>query len=173
MSMAAGEYVSVSSQADTEAADLARESEELEEDPAGEQQELARIYVARGLDPQLADRVAAQLMKHDALQAHARDELGITEELAARPVQAALASAASFAVGASVPLLLCAVTSGTTLLLSVGIASLLCLLGLGALAAHTGGSPVAKGALRVLAWGCLAMGVTFVIGRLCNIVATS
>jgi vacuolar iron transporter family protein len=171
MSMAAGEYVSVSSQADTEGADLAREAEELKDDPAGEQQELAGIYVSRGLDPELANKVAAQFMKHNALEAHARDELGITEQLTAKPVQAALASAASFSIGAGIPLLVCAMTSGTTLVWSVAIASLFCLLGLGALAAHTGGSSVTKGALRVSAWGCLAMGATLLIGHLCDTVA--
>ncbi|HEY9136876.1 MAG TPA: VIT family protein [Terriglobus sp.] len=171
MSMAAGEYVSVSSQADTETADLELEAKELRNDPAGELQELAGIYMARGLDQDLAQRVAAQLMAHNALEAHARDELGITEALSARPVQAALASAASFAVGGAVPMIVCALSYGHTLVILTLITSIACLAALGALAARAGGAPRMKGALRVTLWGCLAMGATFAIGALCGTLA--
>ena len=166
MSMAAGEYVSVHSQADTEDADLAREREELRNDDKGEHEELKRIYVGRGLDPSLATEVAKQLMAHDALDAHARDELGITETLKARPIQAALSSAASFAIGASMPLLVAAVAPASSLIAGVSAISLIFLALLGALAARVGGAPVAPSALRVTFWGALAMGITAGIGAL-------
>jgi VIT1/CCC1 family predicted Fe2+/Mn2+ transporter len=160
MSMAAGEYVSVHSQADTEKADLDLERKELGRDDEGEHRELARIYVARGLDPSLARQVAEQLMAHDALGAHARDELGISESLAARPVQAALSSAASFAVGAMLPLLAVMLAPQTLLIPVVAGASLLFLAALGAWAASAGGASVITGATRVTFWGALAMAVT-------------
>jgi len=166
MSMAAGEYVSVHSQADTEKADLKREGQELSVDPAGEHEELADIYVGRGLDRSLATEVAQQLMAHNALQAHARDELGITDALTARPIQAALASAASFAAGAIVPLLMVSFSPQSLLLPLVAIASLLCLAALGAIAAQVGGAPVLTGALRVMFWGALAMAATAGVGAL-------
>jgi len=166
MSMAAGEYVSVRSQADTETADLARERRELASDVANEERELASIYVKRGLDPALAGQVATQLMAHDALGAHARDELGISEVLAARPVQAALASAASFAAGAALPLVVAAVAPTSLLGVAVAGSSLLFLAGLGALAARTGGAPVVAGAWRVTFWGAIAMALTAGIGAL-------
>lgn len=166
MSMAAGEYVSVSSQSDTEHADIARERQELAEDNEKEHAELAEIYVSRGLDPELARQVAVQLMKKDALGAHARDELGISEALAARPVQAALASAASFAVGAALPLLLVVVVPASVLLWTVSLSSLLFLALLGALAAYAGGSPILKSVWRVTFWGALAMGLTAGVGAL-------
>lgn len=165
-SMAAGEYVSVSSQADTEKADLELERTELATQPKAEQKELADIYVQRGLDPELARTVALQLMAHDALGAHARDELGLTENLAARPLQAAAASAASFSLGAALPLVTLAVAPASALALAVAIASLLCLAALGALAARSGGASAWKGAGRVLLWGALAMAATAAIGRL-------
>ena len=160
MSMAAGEFVSVSSQADTERADLARERHELESAPVSERAELAAIYVARGLTPALAEQVTDQLMAHDALGAHARDELGIVELHRARPIQAALASAVTFAVGALLPLITAAVAPRGATLPVVGGASLLFLAGLGALAARTGGAPVATATLRVTFWGALAMALT-------------
>jgi len=166
MSMAAGEYVSVYSQADTEQADLALEREELRTDEQGERKELTSIYVARGLDPSLAKQVAEQLMAHDALAAHARDELGISETLAARPVQAALSSAASFAVGAALPLAAVLISPETILIPVVAIASLVFLAVLGAWAAHAGGASVVKGATRVTLWGALAMAVTAGAGAL-------
>ena len=166
MSMAAGEYVSVHSQADTEKADLKREGQELSVDPAGEHEELADIYVGRGLDRSLATEVAQHLMAHNALQAHARDELGITDALTARPIQAALASAASFAAGAIVPLLMVSFSPQSLLLPLVAIASLLCLAALGAIAAQVGGAPVLTGALRVMFWGALAMAATAGVGAL-------
>jgi VIT1/CCC1 family predicted Fe2+/Mn2+ transporter len=166
MSMAAGEYVSVSSQADTERADLARERGELAANPELERAELIGIYVQRGLEPALAREVAEQLMAHDALAVHARDELGISETLGARPVQAALASAAAFAAGAALPLLT-VVLAPERLLLPVVIAtSLLFLVLLGGLAARAGGSAVVAGALRVAFWGTLAMALTAAVGRL-------
>ena len=166
MSMAAGEYVSVSSQADTEKADLARERHELETDSEFEHQELATIYVNRGLDPSLARQVADQLMAHDALAAHARDELGLTETHSARPIQAALASASTFAVGAAVPLLLMLVSPATyTIGLVVG-GTLLSLALLGGLAAQVGGANVVMGAGRVTLWGALAMIATAVVGAI-------
>lgn len=166
MSMAAGEYVSVHSQADTEKADLSRERTELETDPAAEQRELTAIYVTRGLDKPLAQQVAQQLMAHDALGAHARDELGISETLSARPVQAALASAASFAVGAAVPLAVTALAPGHQLIGWVAGTSLVCLALLGGVAARVGGADLTMGAMRVTFWGALAMLVTAGVGRL-------
>ncbi|MCX7273604.1 MAG: VIT family protein [Burkholderiales bacterium] len=164
MSMAAGEYVSVHSQADTERADLQRERAELAVDQAGELRELTAIYVARGLDPALAAQVAVQLTAHDALGAHARDELGISATLSARPVQAALASAASFAVGAVLPLAVALVAPRSLLLALVGGLSLVFLAMLGALAARAGGAPMARAAWRVSFWGALAMGLTAAVG---------
>jgi len=164
MSMAAGEYVSVSSQADTEQADLKREHKELDEDEQHEKKELASIYVSRGLDPLLARQVAEQLMKHDALGAHARDELGISATGTARPIQAALTSAATFAVGAVLPLLMVMVAPVADLIVLVSSASLLFLTLLGMLAAYTGGSGIIKGAFRVTFWGALAMGLTAAVG---------
>ena len=166
MSMAAGEYVSVHSQADTENADLARERAELEADPVAERRELTAIYVARGLEPALAQQVSAQLMKHDALGAHARDELGISETLSARPVQAALASAASFAVGAVLPLAVAALAPQRGLIAWVATASLLFLAVLGAVAARVGGAHALVGAGRVTFWGALAMAITAGVGAL-------
>ncbi len=166
MSMAAGEYVSVHSQEDTEQADLALERIELRNDDKGEHAELAAIYVGRGLDPRLAAQVAQQLMAHDALGAHARDELGISPALSANPVQAAFASAGSFAVGAVMPLMVAALAPGVGLLLTVSGTSLLFLAGLGALAAHAGGANIVPGAIRVTFWGALAMGVTTGVGAL-------
>jgi VIT1/CCC1 family predicted Fe2+/Mn2+ transporter len=164
LSMAAGEYVSVSSQADTERADLALERRELARDPEGEVQELAGIYVRRGLDPALALTVAQQLMAHDPLAAHARDELGIVGELAARPLQAALASAAAFAVGAALPILTATIAPRSQLSPFVAASSLCSLVVLGALAARTGGASAVIGAARVAFWGALAMTVTAVVG---------
>jgi VIT1/CCC1 family predicted Fe2+/Mn2+ transporter len=166
MSMAAGEYVSVHSQADTEAAELARESGELESDHESEVRELTAIYTGRGLNEPLARQVAEELMKHDALGAHARDELGITEQLSARPIQAALASAASFAVGAALPLLVTAFAPVRLLIPGVAASSLAFLAALGAIAAHAGGASVAMGAWRVFFWGALAMAATSGIGAL-------
>ena len=166
MSMAAGEYVSVSSQADTEKADLARERTELAADSEHEQAELASIYVARGLEPVLATQVAERLMAHDALTAHARDELGISDTLSARPIQAAFASAGTFAVGAAMPLLAALLAPAATLVPVVSAASLACLVALGVLAARTGGAPVMRSALRVTFWGALAMGLTAGVGAL-------
>lgn len=166
MSMAAGEYVSVSSQADTEAADLAREREELLTEPESEHLELAMIYQSRGLTPELASQVAHQLTEHDALGAHARDELGISEISTARPVQAALTSAATFALGASLPLVAALLAPVAQVTGVVAATSTLFLGGLGALAAKAGGAPVAKGALRVVFWGALAMAVTAFVGRI-------
>ena len=166
MAMAAGEYVSVHSQADTEKADLKLERAELKSDDEGERQELAAIYVARGLDRMLAKKVAEQLMAHDALGAHARDELGINEALRARPIQAALASAASFSVGASMPLLVTAVAPAASLIPLVAGTSLLFLAFLGGLAARVGGASMRLGAGRVTFWGALAMAVTAGVGAL-------
>jgi len=166
MSMAAGEYVSVSSQSDTETADLARESAELANDNKFEHEELAAIYVKRGLDVELARQVAAQLMAKDALGAHARDELGISDTLAARPVQAAFASACSFTVGAALPLLLVFFVPLFALVWVVSGSSLAFLALLGALAARTGGSPVLKSVVRVTFWGALAMSLTAAVGAL-------
>jgi len=166
MSMAAGEYVSVSSQADTEAADLTRERAELRDAPERELEELRQIYVRRGLDADLATRVATQLMAHDPLGAHARDELGLTEVHTARPVQAALASAVTFAVGAALPLITAAVVPTGQILVYVPAASLVCLAALGGLSAGAGGAPRGRAALRVTFWGALAMALTAVVGRL-------
>jgi vacuolar iron transporter family protein len=166
MSMAAGEYVSVSSQADTEQADLSRERKELRDNIKGEKKELANIYIKRGLTPELAVEVAEQLMAKDALEAHARDELGISETIAARPVQAAFASAASFAVGAAMPMLVSLLTPVSILVWLVSIASLLFLAVLGAVAAYTGGANVLKGAVRVTFWGAVAMAATAAVGAL-------
>jgi VIT1/CCC1 family predicted Fe2+/Mn2+ transporter len=166
MSMAAGEYVSVRSQSDSEQAALNLERAELKADDAGERRELTAIYVSRGLDPALAKQVAEQLMAHDALGAHARDELGITETLSARPIQAAFTSAASFAVGAATPLLVVAAVSGPRLIAVVAGTSLLFLAILGGLAARVGGASVVVGALRVTFWGALAMALTAGVGTL-------
>ena len=164
MSMAAGEYVSVHTQADTERADLDLERKELKADTQGEHRELAAIYVARGLDPSLAKRVAEQLMAHDALGAHARDELGISEKLRARPTQAALASAASFAVGAAMPLLVTITAPPAALIPLVAGSSLVFLAMLGGIAARVGGAGVLLGATRVTFWGALAMALTAGVG---------
>ncbi len=166
MSMAAGEYVSVRSQADTEEADLARERGELAADADAELAELTRIYVGRGLDAELARRVAVQLTAHDALAAHARDELGIVEEQRARPVVAAVTSAGTFAVGAVAPLVVALATPIAALPVVVVATSLVFLGGLGALAASAGGASPARGALRVGVWGALAMGLTYGVGAL-------
>jgi VIT1/CCC1 family predicted Fe2+/Mn2+ transporter len=170
MSMAAGEYVSVHSQADTEGADLARERAEIAADPAAEQRELAAIYTGRGLEPALAQQVAVQLMQHDAIGAHARDELGISATLSARPVQAALASAASFAVGAALPLVV-AVLAPNGLAGWVAGSSLVFLAALGAVAARAGGASLWRGAWRVTLWGALAMAITAAAGSLFGAVA--
>ena len=164
MSMAAGEYVSVSSQADTEKADLARERQELTANPAFERLELAQIYESRGLDAALAKQVAEQLMAHDALGAHARDELGLTDTHAARPLQAAGASAATFSVGAALPLLLAWIVPREALMPTVSAGSLVCLALLGALAARVGGAQPWMAALRVSFWGAAAMVATAVVG---------
>jgi vacuolar iron transporter family protein len=166
MSMAAGEYVSVSSQSDTETADIARERQELHEQPESEHRELAAIYEARGLTPELATQVAGQLMAHDALGAHARDELGVSDTLAARPVQAALTSALTFTAGAALPLLTALVVPATSIAVAVAATSLVFLIALGALSARVGGSPVLKAAGRVAFWGALAMGLTAGVGKL-------
>jgi vacuolar iron transporter family protein len=166
LSMAAGEYVSVSSQADTERADLARERGELAAAPDAERAELAGIYVARGLSPELALQVADQLTAHDALGAHARDELGLHETTRARPIQAAVASAASFAVGAAPPAVLAALLPAGALTTVVVGVTLGLLVGLGAAAARLGGAPLLRGALRVAFWGAVAMGCTAAVGRL-------
>jgi vacuolar iron transporter family protein len=171
MSMAAGEYVSVHSQADTEHAELELERKELKTDRGGEHKELAAIYVARGLEPALAKQVAKQLMAHDALGAHARDELGISETLSARPLQAALASAASFAVGAAMPLLVTVIAPESALIPMVSGTSLVFLALLGGLAARAGGAGVTVGAIRVTFWGALAMGMTAGVGALFGTVA--
>lgn len=166
MSMAAGEYVSVSSQADVEGADLARERDELATQPDAELAELTHIYIERGLTPELARQVAEQLTSHDALGTHARDELGLSEITAARPLQAALASAGSFAVGAALPVLIVAFAP-TTSLTTLVIASTLVLLSLlGALAAKVGGAPTGRGALRVAFWGAIAMAASALVGKL-------
>lgn len=166
LSMAAGEYVSVSSQADTEASDVARETRELAEQPEFEKEELTQIYMKRGLDRETAVKVAEQLMAKDALGAHARDELHISEVTEARPIQAALTSALTFAIGAALPLLIALVTPQDTLLPAVMAGSLVCLAALGVLGARAGGASLWKGALRVTFWGALAMAVTAAIGRL-------
>ena len=171
MSMAAGEYVSVSSQSDTEKADLVRERKELDASPDDELRELQSIYVGRGLDPALALQVAHQLTAHDALEAHARDELGLTAMHAARPVQAAMASAATFAVGAALPLAVAAIVPVGWVLPAVSVSSLAFLTLLGSLAAGAGGSSRFRGAVRVTFWGALAMLVTALIGRAFGTVA--
>ncbi len=166
MSMAAGEYVSVSSQSDTEKADLARESKELADDPAFEREELAGIYIKRGLDPLLAAQVAEQLMAKDALAAHAKDELHISDMTAARPIQAALTSAITFAIGAALPLAIVFVAPLNALVPAVSIASLAFLVVLGAAGARTGGAPMPVAIFRVTLWGAIAMALTAGIGRL-------
>jgi VIT1/CCC1 family predicted Fe2+/Mn2+ transporter len=166
LSMAAGEYVSVSSQADTEQADLDLERRELASDPEAEEDELTAIYVGRGLDPDLARTVARQLTMKDALAAHARDELGLTAEFAARPLQAALASAATFALGAGVPVLSIVLAPPAALAIVVSMVSLLCLVALGAIAARAGGASMVRGAARVALWGLLAMAATAGVGEL-------
>jgi VIT1/CCC1 family predicted Fe2+/Mn2+ transporter len=166
MSMAAGEYVSVRSQADSETAALDLERTELAADDAGEVRELTAIYVARGLDPALAGQVAAQLMAHDALGAHARDELGISETLSARPIQAALTSALAFGIGAALPLAVAALVPAAALVPVVSGTSLVFLAILGGLAARVGGASMTKGALRVTFWGALAMALTAGVGKL-------
>jgi vacuolar iron transporter family protein len=171
MSMAAGEYVSVRSQADTEEADLARERHELETTPELEHAELAAIYVARGLEPALAAQVATQLTAHDALSSHARDELGITEALAARPVQAAFASAGTFAIGAGLPLLVAWLAPANALIALVAASALVLLAALGGVAAQAGGASVLRGATRVTVWGALAMGITAAVGALFGVTA--
>jgi vacuolar iron transporter family protein len=165
MSMAAGEYVSVHSQADTEKADLLKETKELAADPEGELMELAGIYVRRGLEPKLARQVALQLTEHDALAAHARDELGISEEMKARPVQAAVFSALSFAAGAALPLILTMFLPERLMIPVVGAGSLIFLAVLGAVAASAGGASMATGALRVFFWGAMAMVATALVGK--------
>ena len=166
MSMAAGEYVSVHSQADSEKAELDRERNELRADSEGEHRELATIYEKRGLQPALAKEVATQLMAHDALGAHARDELGITKTLRARPMQAAIASAASFAMGATLPIAVAALSSGEHLIPIVGGASLVFLAALGIASAWLGGAPIVPGTLRVTFWGAMAMAATAGVGML-------
>jgi VIT1/CCC1 family predicted Fe2+/Mn2+ transporter len=166
LSMAAGEYVSVSSQSDTEEADLARERRELAESPELERKELIEIYRGRGLTPELAAQVADQFMAHDALGAHARDELGMSEMTRARPIQAALASAAAFGVGAALPLTMAVVLPLSILAIGVGVSSLALLAVLGATAARLGGAPLVAGASRVAFWGAVAMASTALVGRL-------
>ena len=173
LSMAAGEDVSVSSQADTEQADLALEKTELATQPQAEEDELTGIYVRRGLESDLARTVARQLMAKDALGAHARDELGLSEELAARPLQAALASAATFSVGAGIPVLTIVLAPAGTLVLVVSVVSLLCLIALGATAARTGGASASVGAVRVAFWGALAMAAAALAGAIVAVGAAS
>lgn len=171
MSMAAGEYVSVSSQADTEAADIARETEELATQPEHELDELTGIYTLRGLTPELARQVAIQLTAHDALGTHARDELGIIDTMNAKPVQAALASAGTFALGAALPLLVVILASNSNIIPYVAATSLFFLAALGGLAAQAGGASLFKGAFRVAFWGVLAMVATAAVGSLFGVVA--
>lgn len=171
LSMAAGEYVSVRSQADTEIADLEREKAELETQPEAELRELTEIYIARGVERGLATQVAAQLMKHDALGAHARDELGIIEFMSARPLQAALASSLTFSAGALIPLSMALIAPDEFLIPAIGLVSLIALIFLGGIAAKVGGANLWKGALRVGCWGAIAMGVTGVVGRLFGVAA--
>jgi VIT1/CCC1 family predicted Fe2+/Mn2+ transporter len=171
MSMAAGEFVSVHSQEDTENADLARERKELEQNPQGEQLELAQIYVTRGLDRALADQVAAQLMSHDAIGAHARDELGLSEATAARPMQAAWASAASFSIGAALPIGVVLAAPSGSVITWVPLASIVFLAGLGAVSARVGGAPLWGGVARVAFWGAFAMAVTAGAGALLGALA--
>jgi VIT1/CCC1 family predicted Fe2+/Mn2+ transporter len=171
MSMAAGEYVSVSSQSDTENADLEQERKELAADPRHEHEELTAIYVLRGLDPELAAKVSGQLMKHDALGAHARDELGISETMTARPVQAAFASAGTFSIGAALPLLVVLLVPTAVLFWSVSLSSLLFLALLGALGGRAGGASMTAAAIRVTFWGALAMALTAGVGALFGVAA--
>jgi vacuolar iron transporter family protein len=171
MSMAAGEFVSVHSQSDTEKADLARELAEHQNDPAAELVELAGIYAARGLQPDLAQQVAAQLTAHDAMGTHARDELGISAALSAKPVQAALSSAASFALGAALPLAVAALVPATSLMVWISATALFFLAALGAMSARAGGAGIAAGAWRVTFWGALALAITAAAGRLFGAVA--
>ena len=171
MSMAAGEYVSVSSQADTENADIEKERKELAADPEHELEELTMIYVGRGLDKNLAKQVATQFMEHDALAAHARDELGISEMLTAKPIQAAFASATTFAVGAALPLLVVLLAPQSMLMWSIAASSLVFLALLGSMAARAGGASVLKSAWRVTFWGALAMGLTTGVGALFGVTA--
>ena len=171
MSMAAGEYVSVSSQSDTEKADLAREAVELAGDHEAETRELAGIYVGRGVAPDLATEVARQMMAHDALGAHARDELGISEITTARPIQAAVTSAVTFSAGAALPLVVAAFAPLDTLAIWVAVSALLGLAVLGALGARAGGAPIGRSVLRVVFWGALAMAITAGVGRLFHIAA--
>jgi VIT1/CCC1 family predicted Fe2+/Mn2+ transporter len=171
MSMAAGEYVSVRSQADSEKAELALESRELREDPRGEHKELTEIYVRRGLDRELADRVAEQLMAHDALEAHARDELGLSVTMAARPLQAAAASALSFASGALLPIVAAALSARDAVTMVTVAVSLVALAILGAVSAWTGGASIGRGVTRVVFWGAAAMALTAAVGRLFGVAA--
>jgi VIT1/CCC1 family predicted Fe2+/Mn2+ transporter len=171
MSMAAGEYVSVSSQTDTERADLAIEAKSLKEDIGFEKKELAKIYEARGVEPLLAQQVAEQLMEHDALGAHARDEIGISERVNARPVQAALSSAGAFTIGASFPLAVAWAVPTNLIIYFVAAFSLLFLAFLGAIAARAGGASIIVGAIRVTFWGALAMALTAAVGRIFGVVA--
>ena len=171
MSMAAGEYVSVHSQADTEQADIRREAAEIKKDPTAEHSELASIYVSRGLDAELAKQVAVQLMQHDAIGAHARDELGISDSMNAKPIQAALSSAASFAAGAALPLAVTALVPLGSLIAWVTATSLVFLALLGVMAARAGGTNILTSAWRVTFWGALAMGITAGIGKLFGAVA--
>jgi VIT1/CCC1 family predicted Fe2+/Mn2+ transporter len=166
MSMAAGEYVSVSSQSDTETADIARETEELRNDPDAELNELTGIYATRGLTPELARQVAEQLMAKDALAAHAHDELHITDATTARPIQAALTSAATFAMGAALPLIVVLLAPPTQIAVAVTVASLAFLALLGAVGARAGGAPIGRAVMRVTFWGAVAMAITAGIGRL-------
>jgi VIT1/CCC1 family predicted Fe2+/Mn2+ transporter len=171
MSMAAGEYVSVSSQSDTENADLALEKTSLENNYEFEKVELARIYEGRGLEHDLARQVAEQLMDHDALGAHARDEIGISESVSAQPVQAAFSSAGTFTIGAALPLIVAWAIPGPQLIPLVAVSSLVFLALLGGLAARTGGAPITVGAIRVTFWGALAMGLTAAVGRVFGVIA--
>lgn len=166
LSMAAGEYISVQSQADTENADMDRERRELAEEPEKELVELKSIYIKRGLDEKLAHQVALKLTENDALAAHARDELGITEELRARPIQAAFASAGAFAVGAVIPIIAAILSTAESVSFITTVVTLLTLTALGSLAAFVGGASVVRGAIRVTFWGALAMGVTALVGKL-------
>jgi VIT1/CCC1 family predicted Fe2+/Mn2+ transporter len=171
MSMAAGEYVSVSSQADAEKADIARETRELQEKPDAELDELTRIYMERGLDEELARRVATQLTERDALSAHARDELGISETVTANPVQAAIVSALTFAVGAVLPLIVALLAPADRITLVVAVTTLVALAALGGLGASAGGAGILKGAIRVTFWGALAMIATAAVGRIFGVSA--
>ena len=171
MSMAAGEYVSVSSQSDTENADLAIEKKSLDQNFESEIEELAKIYEGRGLKPALAEQVAEELMAYDALGAHARDDIGISQSVSAQPIQAAFSSAGAFTVGAALPLAVAWLVSGEQLIPAVAALSLLFLAALGATAARVGGASIAVGAIRVTFWGALAMALTAVVGRIFGVVA--